>query len=74
VAGPSASWYTDGELVRRAYTLRKDDDWGQARTMVCDVLDDAARTRLVHNIIAHVLNSVSAPALARTFEYLRNVD
>ena len=38
------TWYSDGEMVRTAYTLRpEDDDWGQAGTMVREVLDDAAR-------------------------------
>ncbi|MEV6320601.1 catalase [Nocardia sp. NPDC051787] len=75
VAGPLASWYTDGEMVRQAYTLRKDDDdWGQAGTMVRDVLDDAARERLVNNIVGHLLNGVTAPVLDRAFEYWRNVD
>ena len=37
-------WYSDGEMVRAAYTLRADDDdWGQAGTLVREVLDDAAR-------------------------------
>ena len=75
MTGPPASWYTDGEIVRTAYTLRADDDdWGQARTMVRTVLDDAARTRLIGNIIAHLLNGVSPPVLTRTFAYLRNID
>ncbi|WP_280493544.1 catalase [Nocardia asiatica] len=74
-AGPPATWYADGELVRSAYTLRRDDDdWGQAGTMVRDVLDDAARERLVDNIVGHLLNGVSAPVLERAFEYWRNVD
>jgi catalase len=38
--------------VRRAYTLRaEDDDFGQAGAMVRRVLDDAARARLVSNIV-----------------------
>ncbi len=53
---------------------RDDDDWGQAGTMVRDVLDDAARERLVDNIVGHLLNGVSAPVLERAFEYWRNVD
>ena len=74
-AGPLAGWYTDGEMVRAAYTLRRDDDdWGQAGTMVRDVLDDAARERLVYNIVGHLLNNVSEPVLTRAFEYWRNVD
>ncbi|TCN42455.1 catalase [Rhodococcus sp. SMB37] len=75
VAGEPAGWYTDGEMVRAAYTLHKeDDDWGQARTMVREVLDDAARDRLVDNIVGHLLNGVSEPVLARAFEYWHNVD
>jgi Catalase-related immune-responsive. len=39
--------------VRSAYTLRADDDdWSQPGTMVREVLDDAARERLVGNIAA----------------------
>ncbi|WP_330181596.1 catalase [Nocardia sp. NBC_01503] len=75
VSGAPVGWHTDGEMVRLAYTLRKDDDdWGQAGTMVREVLDDAARGRLVDNIVGHLLNGVTAPVLARAFEYWRNVD
>ena len=35
-------------MVRTAYTLRADDDdWGQAGTLVRDVMNDAERERLV---------------------------
>ena len=69
------SWYADGDMVRTAYTLRpEDDDWGQAGTMVREVLDDAARERLVANIVGHLLNGVTEPVLLRAFEYWRNVD
>ena len=69
------TWHADGEMVRTAYTLRPDDDdWGQAGTMVREVLDDAARGRLVDNIVGHLLNGVGEPVLARAFEYWRNVD
>ncbi|WP_028477997.1 catalase [Nocardia sp. CNY236] len=74
-AGPLASWYTDGEMVRQAYTLRRDDDdWGQAGTLVREVLDDAARRRLVGNIVGHLLHGVTEPVLSRAFEYWRNID
>jgi catalase len=70
-----ASWYSDGEMVRSAYSSREqDDDWGQAGTMVRQVLDDAGRERLVDNIVGHLLNGVSEPVLDRAFEYWRNVD
>jgi catalase len=73
--GTPAGWYTDGEMVRAAYTLRADDDdWGQAGTLVREVLDDAARQRLVSNITGHLLNGVTEPVLLRAFEYWRNVD
>jgi catalase len=61
--------------VRTAYTLRaEDDDWGQAGTLVCDVMNDAERERLVDNVVGHLLNGVSEPVLQRAFEYWRNVD
>ncbi len=73
--GEPAGWHTDGEMVHAAYTLRaEDDDWGQAGTMVREVLDDAARERLVDNIVGHLLNAVSEPVLLAAFAYWRNVD
>jgi catalase len=73
--GEPAGWYTDGEMVHAAYTLRaEDDDWGQAGTLVREVLDDAARQRLVSNIAGHLLDGVTEPVLVRAFEYWRNVD
>jgi len=70
-----ALWAADGQMVRSAHTLRKeDDDWGQARTMVRKVLDDAARARLVANVAGHLSNGVSPPILARALEYWRNID
>jgi catalase len=68
-------WHADGDMMRAAYTLRaEDDDWGQAGTLVRDVLDNAARERLVDNIVGHLLNGVSEPVLLRAFQYWRNVD
>ena len=68
-------WYADGEMVRKAYTLRaEDDDFGQAGTMVRRVLDDAARARLVSNIIGHLKDGVSEAVLARALDYWRKVD
>jgi len=43
--GDSAGWHTDGDMVRTAYTLRaEDDDWGQAGTLVRDVMSRRAGT------------------------------
>src|SRR6266566_7177414 len=67
-------WHADGDLVRTAYTLRTDDDWGQPGTLVREVLDDAARERLVSNIAGHLLEGVTEPVLQRAFQYWRNVD
>ncbi|MBA2113714.1 catalase [Bremerella alba] len=68
-------WSADGEFVRAAYTLRKDDDdWGQAGTMVREVLDDAARDRLVSNVVGHLSQDVTEPVLQRAFEYWKNID
>jgi len=50
----AARGVADGEMVRAAYTLHpEDDDWGQAGTMVREVLDDAGRERLVNNIVGN---------------------
>jgi catalase len=79
-ADPSATdqaglWASDGDMVRSAYTLRgDDDDFGQARTQVREVLDDEARERLVSNIAGHLSDGVSDKVLARAFEYWRSVD
>jgi catalase len=64
-----------GEMVREAYTMhRDDDDFGQPGTLVRDVLDDAARDRLVSNISGHLANGVVEPVLSRSVDYCRNVD
>ncbi len=70
-----ALWHADGEMVRAAYTLHAaDDDWGQAGTLVRDVMDDAARERLVSNVAGHLRNGVSEKVLERAFEYWKNID
>ena len=68
-------WHSDGEMVREAYTLREDDDdFGQAGTLVREVLDDAARDRLVDNIAGHLSAGVSPAVLERALDYWRKVD
>ena len=72
---PEPQWAAEGDLVRNAYTLHpEDDDFGQAGTLVREVMDDAARERLVANASGHLLDGVSEPVLARAFEYWKNVD
>jgi len=68
-------WFTDGDMVRSAYTPRSDDDdFGQARTQIREVLDDEARERLVSNVAGHLSDGVSDTVLARAFEYWKNID
>lgn len=68
-------WAADGDMVRQAYTLRaQDDDWGQAGTMVREVMDDEARARLVSNVAGHLSDGVSDTVLAQAFEYWKNID
>ncbi len=79
-ADPSATdqaglWATSGEMVREGYKSHtEDDDWGQAGTMVREVLDDDARDRLVSNVAGHLSDGVSEPVLERAFEYWKNID
>ncbi len=68
-------WKASGEFVRAAYTLRKDDDdWGQAGTLVRKVMNDAARDRLVSNVVGALNNGVSEPVLQHAVEYWRSID
>jgi len=70
-----AVWAADGDMVRAAYTLHaEDDDYGQANTMVNQVLDDTARDRLVGSVAGHAAACNREDILARVFEYWRNID
>ncbi|KKM98348.1 hypothetical protein LCGC14_1158920, partial [marine sediment metagenome] len=69
------TWAASGEFTRQAYSLREDDDdFGQAGILVREVMDDAARDRLVANVVGHVKNGVEEPVLSRVFEYWKNID
>lgn len=61
--------------MRAAVTLHpQDDDFGQAGTLVRDVMDDAQRDRLVATVVAHV-GQVTVPVVrSRAVEYWRQVD
>ena len=73
--GKVPTWYADGEIMRTAYVDHaEDDDWGQPGTLVREVLDDAARERLVDNVVGHLLNGVSEAVLQRAFAYWHNID
>ncbi|PZT87175.1 MAG: catalase [Citromicrobium sp.] len=73
--GGEATWYADGDMVRQAYTLRKDDDdWTQPGILVREVMDDAQRDRFVSNVAGHLADGVSETVLQRAFVYWKNVD
>jgi catalase len=74
-AGADAGWESDGELMRTAASLHaEDDDFGQAGTLVREVLDDAARDRLVANIAGHVSKVTDPELRIRVLQYWSNVD
>jgi catalase len=68
-------WEARGAFIHAAYTKRKDDDdFGQAGTLVRKVMDNAARDRLVSNVVGHLKDGVNEPVLGRAIEYWRNID
>jgi catalase len=71
-----AGHYTlDGDMVRTAYTLRAaDDDYGQANTLVNEVMDAAERERLVSNVAGALGGIVSDGIRERAFQYWKNID
>ncbi|GAA1085316.1 catalase [Nocardiopsis composta] len=71
-----ASWTVHaGEIVREAYTAhRDDDDFVQPRALIRDVLDDAARDRLVSNIAGHIGAVTDDKVAERALEYWRKID
>ncbi len=73
--GESFTPDVQGKLTRSPYRLHaEDDDFGQAGTMVREVLTEDERSNLVSNIVGHLQDGVTEPILAKAFEYWRNVD
>jgi catalase len=69
------TWATSGEILRAPYTLRKDDDdFGQAGSLVRNVMNDRQRDQLVSNVVGHLKKGVTEPVLQRVFEYWRKID
>jgi catalase len=65
----------DGDMVRSAYTPHaEDDDWGQANTLVNQVMDQPQRDRLVSNVAGALSAVVSDEIRARAFQYWRLID
>jgi catalase len=74
-AGDGGQWGFDGTAVRAGYIQHaEDDDFGQAGTLVREVMTDEERERLAHNIIGHASNGVTPEVLERVYQYWRNVD
>ena len=72
---PEASWESDGELVRSAYTLRADDDdFGQAGILYRDVFDDAAKARFQETLVGQAQAITRDVIRERFFQYWTNVD
>ena len=68
-------WEADGEMVRSAYTLRRDDDdFTQPGILVREVFNDDQRSNLVDQVAGSLLGGVREPVLSRAFAYWRNVD
>lgn len=68
-------WEVDGEMIRTAQTLhRDDDDFSQAGRLVRDVFDDAQRDRLVKTVSGLLLDGVTEPVLERAFWYWKQID
>ena len=69
------SWPVAGDMVRQAYHLREDDDdFSQAGALVREVMDEAARNRLVETVAAALRAGVRAPVLERAFDYWKKID
>jgi len=72
---PPAWMVEAGEIGRYAYDLHaEDDDFGQAGTLVRDVMDDTDRDHLASNIIGHASKEVSDDVQRRVIAYWTSVD
>jgi catalase len=68
-------WETDGEMMRSAYTLRRDDDdFSQPGALVRTVFNAEQRTKLVDQVAGSLLGGVHGEVLERAFRYWKNVD
>ncbi|MFZ4843578.1 catalase [Mycetocola saprophilus] len=74
-AADERGWENDGEFARTAASLHaEDDDFGQAGTLVREVMDDAQRARLLATITGHVGAVQNTEIRARAIAYWTNVD
>ncbi len=66
-AAEGQGWQADGDLVRAAYTLRRDDDdFGQAGTLVRDVFTDEQKARFVDTLVGQY-NALTRDAVKERF-------
>jgi catalase len=74
--GADLTWQIPGgELGRYAYEKHaEDDDFGQAGTLVREVLDDAGRDDLVANVVGHASAGVGSDMQQRVVAYWSSVD
>ena len=74
-AGAVAWSVASGELGRYAYVKHaEDDDFGQAGTLVRQVMDDDDRDHLVTNIVGHASDHVTDEIQLRVIAYWTSVD
>ncbi|GAA4480780.1 catalase [Enteractinococcus fodinae] len=74
VGAIDTSWENDGDLVRQAYTLRKDDDdFRQANILVNEVFTQQERDDFV-DTVSGALGDVVEPVLTNAITYWKNVD
>ncbi|GAB3485198.1 catalase [Nocardiopsis coralliicola] len=63
------------DLVREEYARhRDDDDFVQPRALIRDVMDDAARARLVSNASEHISTVTDEGVVERSLAYWRAID
>jgi catalase len=76
LAAEPPTWMVEAaEIGHYAYHRHaEDDDFGQAGTLVRDVMDDTGREHLASNIIGHASQGVSDDVQRRVIAYWTNVD
>ncbi|HXR43855.1 MAG TPA: catalase-related domain-containing protein, partial [Pseudolysinimonas sp.] len=74
-SGEGPGWRNDGELIRAAAALHADDDdFGQAGSLVRDVMSADERERLASNVAGHASRVTIPGLLERVIEYWRRID
>jgi catalase len=73
--GESAWFQEGGEIMRSAYTLRRDDDdFSQPGALYRAVMSETDREHLVTNIVGHLSDGVADDTLNRAIQYWSSVD